>query len=156
MDILLLVLRLLLVILLYAFLAAVLLMLWRDLRQATTDKEAIRPGGQLVVLHAPDEKLAAGTAFPLQPITSIGRSPANTIPIPDTYASGQHSLLTWREGQWWLEDQDSRNGTLRNNVRITGPTVVSAGDVIGVGRTKLKLELDDGHQPLADSNQQSV
>jgi len=141
MDILLLALRLLLAILLYAFLATVLLMLWRDLRQATTSREATRPRGQLVVLHAPDKTLATGAAFPLQPVTSIGRSPTNTIPIPDTFASAQHALLTWREGQWWLEDRDSRNGTLLNGTRISGPTIVSAGDVIGVGRTQLKLEM---------------
>lgn len=142
MDILLLVLRILLAVLLYAFLAAVLLMLWRDLRQTTAVTETTRPGGRLVVLHAPDETLDVGTAFPLQLVTSMGRSPVNTIPIPDSYASGQHSLLTWREGQWWLEDQNSRNGTLLNDTRISSPTVVSAGDVIGVGRTKLKLELE--------------
>lgn len=142
MDILLLALRVLMAILLYAFLATVLVMLWRDLREATTGREAARPGGQLVVLHAADDLLAAGIAFPLQPVTSIGRSPTNTIPVPDTYASAQHTLLTLREGQWWLEDLDSRNGTLLNGVRISGPTVVSAGDVVGVGRTQLKLELD--------------
>lgn len=141
MDVLLLVLRLLLVVLLYAFLAAVLLMLWRDLRQAVTSRAAARPGGQLVVLDTEEENLTVGAAFPLRPVTSIGRSPDNAILIPDTYASAQHALLTWREGQWWLEDLDSRNGTLLNGTRIGGPTVVSAGDVIGVGRTRLKLEL---------------
>lgn len=142
MDILLLALRILLAVLLYAFLAAVLLMLWRDLRQATTGGETTRRSGQLVVLETEDEALAEGTAFPLQPITSIGRSPSNTIPIPDTYASARHALLSWREGQWWLEDRDSRNGTLLNGTPIDSPTVVSASDVIGVGRTRLKLELD--------------
>ena len=142
MDILLLVLRVLLAILLYAFLAAVMAMLWHDLRQATTSREIARQGGRLVVLHATDDALAAGTAFPLQPVTSIGRSPANTVSIPEPHASAQHSLLMLREGKWWLEDRGSRNGTLLNGTRITGPTVVSAGDVIGVGRTELKLELD--------------
>jgi hypothetical protein len=142
MDVLLLILRILLAVLLYAFLAAVLLMLWRDLRQATVTGEVTRSTGRLVVLHTADDTLAVGVAFPLQTVNSLGRSPANTIPIPDTFASGQHALLTWREGQWWLEDQDSRNGTLLNDVRIDSPTVVSAGDVIGVGRAKLKLELE--------------
>ena len=142
MDVLLLALRVLLAVLLYAFLAAVLAMLWRDLRQATTSREVARPSGRLVVLHTAAEDLAIDTAFPLQPVTSIGRSPANTISIPEPYASAQHSLLTLREGQWWVEDRGSRNGTLLNGTRITGPTVVSAGDVIGVGRTQLKLELD--------------
>jgi len=152
MDVLLLALRLLLAILLYGFLGAVVFVLWRDLRQATTRREAVRPSGQLVVLDAETEEadgrhpgedgLAVGTVFPLQLLTSIGRSPSNTILVPDTYASAQHTLMTWREGQWWVEDLDSRNGTLLNGVCITGPTVVSAGDVIGVGRTRLKLETE--------------
>jgi pSer/pThr/pTyr-binding forkhead associated (FHA) protein len=142
MDILLLALRLLLALLLYAFLAAVLAMLWRDLRQTVASRQAARPGGQLVVLDTADDALAVGTTFRLQPVTSIGRSPANTVPVSDTYASAQHTLVTWREGQWWLEDRGSRNGTFLNDTRVSGPTVVSAGDVIGVGRIKLKLELD--------------
>ncbi len=142
MDILLLVLRLLLAALLYAFLATVLVTVWRDLRQATTSRETGRRSGQLVILQTKDETLDTGTSFPLQLITSIGRAPGNTITISDTYASSQHALLARREGQWWLEDQGSRNGTLLNDTRITGPTVVSAGDVIGIGRTQLKLELD--------------
>ena len=142
MDILLLGLRILLTVLLYAFLAAVFVMLWRDLRQATTTREVARPSGHLVVLQTEEDALVVGTAFPLQPVTSIGRAPTNTIAIPEPYASAQHTLLTLREGQWWLEDQGSRNGTLLNGTRVTGPTVISAGDVIGVGRTQLKLELE--------------
>ncbi len=141
MDILLLALRLLLVIALYTFLGAVLLMLWRDLRQTVASREANHPRGQLIVLHAEDETLAVGMAFPLQLVTSLGRSPDNTIIIPDTFASAHHTLLAWREAQWWLEDQNSRNGTRLNGALINAPTVVSAGDVIGVGRARLKLEL---------------
>jgi pSer/pThr/pTyr-binding forkhead associated (FHA) protein len=144
MDILLLVLRLLLAGLLYAFLGAVLLILWRDLRQSTAERPETRPESRLVVLDGAgeaDDRLAAGTVFSLQPVTSIGRSASNTVVIPDTYASSQHALLTWREGQWWLEDRNSRNGTRLNGEPVEEPALVSAGDVIGVGRTKLKLEV---------------
>jgi len=143
MDILLLALRVLLALSLYAFLVAVIWMLWRDLRQAITGQEATHAGGQLVVVQAADETIAAGTIFPLQPVTSIGRSPDNTVLIPDIYVSAQHALLAWREGQWWLEDRGSKNGTLLNGVRISGPTVVSAGDIIGVGQVRLKLVIGD-------------
>ncbi|MBN1814072.1 MAG: FHA domain-containing protein [Anaerolineae bacterium] len=142
MDIVLLILRVLLAILLYAFLAAILVMVWRDLRQATISRESIRRSGQLIVLQTTDEAIEAGTAFPLQLVTSIGRLSSNTVTISDTYASSRHALLSWKEGQWWLEDQGSRNGTLLNETRIVDPTVVSAGDVIGIGRTKLRLELE--------------
>jgi pSer/pThr/pTyr-binding forkhead associated (FHA) protein len=145
MDILLLLLRLLLAGLLYAFLGAVGLMLWRDLRQATTQRRVAQPTGRLVVLETagdPVQEPAAGTVFRLRAVTSIGRSPSNTIVIPDTYASSEHALLIQRDGQWWLEDRDSRNGTLLNGRRIEEPTTVSSGDIIGVGQTRLKLEAD--------------
>jgi hypothetical protein len=142
MDILLLALRLLLAIALYTFLGAVLLMLWHDLRQTVASRETGRSRGRLVVVHSEDEALAVGATFPLQLVTSLGRSPDNTIVVPDTFASAHHTLLTWREAQWWLEDQNSRNGTRLNGALIHAPTLVSAGDVIGVGRARLKLELE--------------
>jgi pSer/pThr/pTyr-binding forkhead associated (FHA) protein len=142
MDILLLILRVLLAILLYAFLTVVFAMVWRDLRQATVNRESIRRSGQLIVLQTTDKAIKVGTTFPLQLVTSIGRLPSNTITISDTYASSQHALVSWKEEQWWLEDQGSRNGTLLNETRIVDPTVVSTGDVIGIGRTKLRLELE--------------
>lgn len=143
MDILLLVLRLALAGVLYAFLAAILLMLWRDLQQAAAHREPAQHAGHLVVVQTAGEEAeepAVGALLPLRPVTSIGRSPGNTIVIPDTYASSQHALLTWREGQWWLADQNSRNGTTLNGAAIQNPTIVSSGDVIGVGRMQLRLE----------------
>jgi predicted component of type VI protein secretion system len=142
MDIFLLILRISLAIVLYAFLTAMLVIVWRDLRQATISLESVRRNGQLIVLQTMDAAVEAGTVFPLQLVTSIGRLGSNTITISDTYASSQHALLSWKEEQWWLEDQGSRNGTLLNGTRIVDPTVVSTGDVIGIGRTELKLELE--------------
>ncbi len=145
MDILLLILRIALAGLLYAFLGAVLLMLWRDLRGTTAERSMSRPRGRLVVLEAGDEseeETPPGRAFPLQPVTSMGRSPSNTIVVADTYASSQHALLSWREGHWWLEDRDSRNGTLLNGQPVEEPTLVATGDVIKLGQTELRLELD--------------
>ncbi|NLE99729.1 MAG: FHA domain-containing protein, partial [Anaerolineales bacterium] len=60
------------------------------------------------------------------------------------YASAQHALLTWREGQWWLEDLGSRNGTQLNDELVDAPTVVVTGDIIRIGRARLKVELDYG------------
>lgn len=145
MDILLLILRLTLAALLYVFLGAVLLMLWRDLRRAPAERAAARPQGRLVVVEAASdesEQPSVGSTFPLQPVTSIGRSPTNTIVIADTYASSQHALLIWREGHWWVKDQESRNGTLLNGKPVKELMLVDTGDVIGLGRTKLRLEID--------------
>jgi hypothetical protein len=150
MDLLLLFLRLSLAAALYLFLGAVLLLLWRDLRRPRQEGQgAPRRYGQLVVVavaaedEADEEILEVGATFPLRPVTSLGRSVVNTIIIPDTYASSEHALLIYRDGQWWLEDRGSRNGTTLNTVAVSGPTVVSAGDIIGIGRVQLKLDLAD-------------
>jgi pSer/pThr/pTyr-binding forkhead associated (FHA) protein len=143
MEILLLALRILLALLLYAFLAAVVIMLWRDLRQQEGRADALKPKGRAVVVESSDELLLpVGTVLALQPVTSIGRAAGNTICVPDAYASAHHALLTWREGQWHLEDRASRNGTLLNESRIGHATVVREGDIVGIGQTKLRLELE--------------
>lgn len=150
MDLLLLLLRLLLATALYLFLGAVLLVLWRDLRR-TSEVTVVTPRryGRLVVVATEEKEenaegtLKVGTIFPLQLITTLGRSAVNTVTIPDAYASSEHALLVYQGGQWWLEDRGSRNGTTLNNVAINGPTVVSTGDVVGIGRVQLKLEIVD-------------
>jgi pSer/pThr/pTyr-binding forkhead associated (FHA) protein len=62
--------------------------------------------------------------------------------VPDTFASAEHALISWRGGQWWLEDLGSRNGTRLNDETVTAPTVLSAGDVISIGQVKLKVEIE--------------
>ncbi len=143
MDILLLGFRLLLVAVLYTFLGTIAFILWRDLKRASQIHEKARSTGRLVVVKAENDVLSEGTVFPLQPVTSLGRSSRNTIVIPDTYTSSQHALLSWREGQWWLRDRQSRNGTLLNGNRLQEAVVVSSGDVIGIGRTQFRLEVSN-------------
>ena len=148
MDFLLLLLRLLLAAALYLFLGTVLLLLWRDLRRPDEVARAAprRYGRLLVVAVGAADEIAeggpgVGAAFPLRPVTSLGRSAVNTIVTPDAYSSLEHALLIYRDGQWWLEDRGSRNGTTLNTVTINSPTVVSAGDIIGIGQIQFKLEI---------------
>lgn len=144
MDVVLLGLRILAAVVLYAFLGVLLSMLWRDLRRAVDRGEATSSTARLVIVGTAERVLEAGTAFIVQPVTSIGRGPANTISVPDSYASVRHALLTRRGSQWWLEDQGSRNGTLLNGAPVTGPTVVTTGDIVTVGRCDFRLERNDG------------
>ncbi len=149
------ILRLALALALYAFAGTVAYLMWRDVRAAGEAASARRrPLGRLVALENASSASPAGDGhgaapagagartYPLLPVTSLGRAPTNTAALPDETASLEHALLTLRGGQWWLEDLGSRNGTSVNGVRIDQPVVVTAGDVIGVGRNRLKLELD--------------
>jgi len=136
-------LRLSLVVLLYTFLGALLWMLWQDVRTAAkVSSTRTRRLGRLVILAASPPTLTPGATFPLMPVTSLGRAPTNTATLPDDTASLEHALLYLKDGTWWLEDLDSRNGTRLNEAPITQPSLVVPGDVIGIGQVKLKIELD--------------
>jgi pSer/pThr/pTyr-binding forkhead associated (FHA) protein len=71
----------------------------------------------------------------------IGRASSNTVVVEDDYVSSEHALLSLRGSQWWLEDLNSRNGTLLNDIALDSPAVVTVGDVVTIGNTRFKLEL---------------
>lgn len=93
--------------------------------------------GELIVTHPDGRELRVQ----LRPVLSIGRIPQNSIVLDNGYTSAQHALITYRENQWWIEDLDSRNGTLVNGIDINEPTVISVGDEIMIGDVALKLQL---------------
>ena len=146
MEVALLLVRILLIILLYAFLGLIVILLWRDVRGATRRETASanRPRPARLVLLDHVDGMRDGDVFALKPYTAIGRAPSNTIELPDTYCSAEHALIVWRNNQWWLEDRDSRNGTMLNDVSIDVPVVIGAGDVIRMGRVRMRLEVADG------------
>ena len=141
-ELILLIFRVLSGLLLLGFLGGIAWLIYRDMQITTVVlQEQERPYGRLRIIANEVEQPAVNTIYPLLPITSIGRAASNTIVLPDGFASGEHALITRREGKWWLEDRGSRNGTLLNDVILEGTAVISAGDVIAVGGTLLKLEL---------------
>ncbi len=142
-EILLLSLRLLLALLLYAFLSALLLLLWRDLRRSAGREVSPRQETHLVVMVSGENGPEPGTIFPLREVTSLGRAPVNTIVLPDPFVSSRHALIVWREGYWWLEDLGSKNGTTLNDEPVSRPTIVDAGDLIGIGRVVLRMEVGE-------------
>ncbi|MBI2954100.1 MAG: FHA domain-containing protein [Chloroflexi bacterium] len=139
-DVVILGLRLIFVLLLYVFLLQIVLVIMRDLR-----KTAVEETGDdidracLVVVDGGSETIFPGQRFDLEPVTSIGRSPSNTIIISNTFISAEHAILAMRDGQWWLEDLGSTNGTCVNRRPIAGMVRVNFGDVIELGKTRLKL-----------------
>lgn len=140
----LLLLRLISAALLLAFLAIIAWLIYRDLQASTqllADRR--RPRGALSVISVGSDNANSsenGERYPLLPLTTIGRSPNNTLVLKDDYASGTHALISLKGEQWWLEDLGSRNGTLLNDLPLETSAVLSAGDVITVGNTQLKIE----------------
>lgn len=73
----------------------------------------------------------------------IGRDPSNQVVIPDdTFTSRHHAWITFEEGDFWLEDLGSTNGTLLNGHPVVKRQVLSAGDKVRVGHTELTFEVE--------------
>lgn len=142
-DVVLFILRLIAGAVLMAVLAVLFIVMWRDYKSAVIQVESSRRTfGRLVTIQEIDGLQMAGQIYPLLPLTSLGRSPTNTITIEDDFASGEHALVAYRGGQWWLEDRQSRNGTMINDIPVTQPIIITDGDVIGVGSCRFRLELE--------------
>jgi len=62
----------------------------------------------------------------------IGRSSANQVVIRSHQASRQHAEVRWDDGQWWVRDLGSRNGTSVDGTRIDLAKALCEGNRIEV------------------------
>jgi hypothetical protein len=72
---------------------------------------------------------------------AVGRAPGvNSLQIDDPTVSGQHFRLVPKEGEFYLVDLDTTNGTMVNHQRVKVRKLAS-GDVIQVGAVQLEFAL---------------
>ncbi len=68
--------------------------------------------------------------------TTIGRDASQaTIAIEDQKASRVHAKITCENGQYYIEDLKSRNGTLKNGKPVLEKQILTPGDFIHIGFT---------------------
>ncbi|HEX2623042.1 MAG TPA: FHA domain-containing protein [Phototrophicaceae bacterium] len=144
-DVILLLLRVLSAGLLLLIVGALFWFIWRDYRTTLSQITANRRAyGNLVAMREVDSAyVMTGDIYPLLPLTSMGRSPTNTILVNDNFASTEHALIARRNGQWWLEDRSSRNGTTLNSGIVTRAVVITNGDIIGIGNMRYRVDLEN-------------
>jgi len=132
-------LRLILTLALYGFLGWALFMLWRDVqRQGLLLANRRVPPISLSVQQGRGSTIVRHFS---QPEITVGRDPGCDIPVADETVSTRHIQLTYHHGQWWLNDLDSTNGTQLNKMPVTMPTVITSGDEIQCGKTRLVVNL---------------
>ncbi|OIV37257.1 FHA domain-containing protein [Mangrovactinospora gilvigrisea] len=83
----------------------------------------------------------AGTTVALQGQTiSLGRAHDSTIVLDDDYASSRHArIYPDRDGQWFVEDLGSTNGTFLGQARVTSPMPIQPGAPVRIGKTVIEL-----------------
>jgi len=144
LDVFLLILRLLGIVLLYLFLMQIIISITRDLKRTVVANDGVIGKlppvlGHLVVVDSGPSKIAPGTSFSLNPQTTIGRGPTNTIQISESFVSAEHTRLWFRNGVWYVQDAGSTNGTFLNNQPARDALTARVGDIIQVGFIRFKL-----------------
>jgi hypothetical protein len=86
-------------------------------------------------------RVRKGAAYPITNDMTLGRAGTCTIGLPDdTFASQLHARLFVRDGQVWLEDLGSTNGTHLNGGRVNGAVQLAKGDRVQVGNTLFEAD----------------
>jgi pSer/pThr/pTyr-binding forkhead associated (FHA) protein len=152
------VLKVCLLVLLYLFFLRVLHAVWTEVngprrrparrangeRPAPATRAVKKVGGRagqrlpntLVVLEPETEQ---GRTFPLGDELTVGRAAGCQVTLDDTYVSQLHARIFQRDGELFVEDLGSTNGTYLNRAKVSGPMAMKAGDKLQVGSVVLEL-----------------
>ncbi len=138
----LLILRLLMAVLLYAFLGWALYTIWHDLKQQS-EAMATRQAPSLS-LELKSE-LASDADAQLHSFAKteivLGRSPACDLTLDDKTISARHARCVYHHGQWWLEDLGSTNGTFINGETVEASVVITDGDELRLGSVAVMVKI---------------
>ena len=104
---------------------------------ARSRRKARKLPSQLTVVDPPEQR---GRVFPLAEEMTLGRAAGCNVSLgEDTFASQIHARIFSRDGQTWVEDLGSTNGTFVNRAKVATATAVRRGDLVQVGSTVLEL-----------------
>ena len=168
MDIALAVLRVLIAVALYAFLGVLLWALLREGRGSPATAQVamltrLDAGGTASVLSGMPSSAPEGALTSASPITSpgvtggvrtytlsaratawVGRDPNCTICVSNEFASQHHARIEWRADKkaWWIEDNNSRNGTEVNGEKVMR-CELSVGDVVTIAGARFRFDMPE-------------
>jgi len=135
-GILVLTLRILITICLYAFLAWAIYTIWRDLQlNSALLSSQIVPTLTITFLDSEEHDQREYKTSEI----IIGRDPLCECVLSDETVSARHARLSYHHKQWWLEDLNSTNGTFLNEEPISTATVIISGDEIRCGRVTFEV-----------------
>jgi pSer/pThr/pTyr-binding forkhead associated (FHA) protein len=143
--------------LLYLFFFRVLRAVWAELtapapapapaRAASGAAAPARPAGRagrgtgsaglrLKVVEPADTR---GQVYEVGDEMTVGRASGCQVALPDdTFVSQLHARVFRKDGQLFVEDLGSTNGTFLNRKKVSAPVPVRRGDRLQVGKTVLE------------------
>lgn len=125
----------------YLLLAVVVWMEARELAHATTRRiSPVAParGKRIPSTLVLVEGNGPASVDLVPPETLLGRDAGCHVTIPDSSVSHRHARIYHSDGEWYVEDLGSTNGTFVNDRPLTRPMVLRPGDTVAIGRSTLE------------------
>jgi hypothetical protein len=107
-----------------------------DMTIVSTHRPLVMPKARLLV--KPDREIQINPGVE----TVIGRDSTNAAFIDDRQVSRHHARISWSEGDFWIEDLNSLNGTRVNGETLTARHKLAPGETINVGDTNITFALE--------------
>ena len=134
-----LVLRILMILSLYAFLFLAIFMIWKHIEVNSTAISKIKiPKIKLSI----DEQGINSTQEFTNSEVVIGRDPQCDLCIQRETVSAHHARLSYHHKNWWIDDMLSTNGTVLNEEQIKTATVMVDGDTIQCGDVSITINIE--------------
>lgn len=132
-------LRFILALLLYAFLAFSVWTVWKDLKKtAEVSQTRSTPPIFIELEYEKGNRLTYNNSEII-----IGRAPICDLHIMDETVSSKHGQMYYRYNQWWYEDLGSSNGSFLNELPVKTATVLTDGDELRLGKINMQITLKE-------------
>ncbi|KAB3530881.1 FHA domain-containing protein [Alkaliphilus serpentinus] len=126
--------RYIFIVLIYYFIYSIIRLIYLDI-QAINNKGKRNDNPYLKLVNRKDRlDFHVQEFYDLNDSTTLGRGKGNDIQIDDKYISSKHLKITLDEGEYFLEDLGSVNGTYLNSTVIEDVVKLRNGDRIGLGQ----------------------
>ena len=142
-------LQILLLVLLYLFVARAVRAVVRDVvapPRSVATRPASARGGAKSAPRPPTELVVHQPSRPPRVIpldgghdVTFGRADASTIVLADSFVSDTHARVYLSDGEWFVADLGSTNGTFVNQRRVADPQPLAPGDQLAIGKTTVQV-----------------
>ncbi|HHV39045.1 MAG TPA: FHA domain-containing protein [Tepidimicrobium sp.] len=123
------------IVIIYLFILSIIRLIYLDIRGI--DTTALDNTTYLKLINRKDSlPFKVEEYYALKDVIRLGRANNNEIIIRDPYVSKNHLKLVKDEGDYYLEDLNSANGTYVNGNRIMDVVRLKNGDRIRVGQVE--------------------
>lgn len=129
----------------YLFIFSVIRLIYLDVKKMSRFAGNSAADAQCASLKSAKSKVATQSQiknrYTIYEEAIIGRGRSCDITIKEDFISASHAHIWYEDGEWYLEDLGSRNGTAVNGQRIRDIVILDPEDVISFGGLNFVFEL---------------